>query len=152
MINNSTFARLAACGFAVALVGCGGPDGPKLATVTGTITIDGKPVSGAGIQLISQEPNGSVAYGMTDESGQYEMAFGQKRKGAFPGKNKVVLNSDSRISVGGEKYDGAEVFPPKYNTKSEEFVNVKEGESNVFDFKVEWGDFKPKKPKSTGGT
>ena len=152
MINNSTFARLAACGFAVALVGCGGPDGPKLATVTGTITIDGKPVSGAGIQLISQEPNGSVAYGMTDESGQYEMAFGQKRKGAFPGKNKVILNSDSRISVGGEKYDGSEVFPPKYNTKSEEFVNVKEGESNVFDFKVEWGDFKPKKPKSTGGT
>jgi hypothetical protein len=148
----SKLVRFAVCGLVASLAGCGGSDGPKLASVTGTVTIDGKPVSGAGVQFISQEPNGSVAYGMTDESGQYEMAFGQKRTGAFPGKNKVILNSDSRISVGGEKYDGAEVFPPKYNTKSEEFVDVKEGESNVFDFKVQWGEFKPKKPKSTGGT
>ena len=152
MINNCNFARLAVCGLVAVLVGCGGADGPKLASVTGMITIDGKPVSGAGIQMISQEPNGSVAYGMTDESGYYEMAFGQDRKGAFPGKNKVILNSDSRISVGGEKYDGSEVFPPKYNTKSEEYVDVKEGESNVFDFKVEWKDFKPKKPKTSGGS
>ena len=151
MISISTFAQLLACGLAVVLVGCGGASGPKLASVTGKITIDGKPVTGAGIQLISQEPNGSVAYGMTDESGYYEMAFGQSRKGAFPGKNKVVLNSDSHISVGGEKFDGAEVFPPEYNTKSEKIVEVKDG-SNVFDFDVKWGEFKPKKPKSTGGT
>jgi hypothetical protein len=151
MLNLCTFARLAGCGLALVLVGCGGDNGPRLASVTGKITIDGKPVSGAGIQMISQEPNGSVAYGMTDESGYYEMAFGQSRKGAFPGKNKVVLNSDSRISVGGEKYDGAEVFPAEYNTKSDKIVEVKDG-ANVFDFDVKWGDFKPKKPRSTGGT
>jgi hypothetical protein len=151
MLSFNRFTPLAVCGLAVAITGCGGNSGPKLASVTGKITIDGKPVAGAGIQLISQEPNGSVAYGMTDESGYYEMAFGQSRKGAFPGKNKVVLNSDSHVSVGGEKYDGAEVFPPEYNTKSEKIVEVKDG-PNVFDFDVKWGDFKPRKPKSTGGT
>jgi len=146
-----TFAGAFGCGLAIAFAGCGRDDGPKLASVTGKITIDGKPVAGAGIQLISQEPNGSVSYGRTDESGEYEMAFGQNRMGAFPGRNKVILNSDSRVSVGGENYDGAEVFPPKYNTRSEEFVDVKDG-TNVFDFDVKWGDYKPRKPKSTGGT
>src|SRR5688500_15905862 len=100
-MTKSKLVRFAVCGLFASLAGCGGSDGPKLASVTGTVTIDGKPVAGAGVQFISQEPNGSVAYGMTDESGQYEMAFGQKRTGAFPGKNKVILNSDSRISVGG---------------------------------------------------
>jgi len=150
MITQTTGRALTVLGLAVALTGCGSDDGLPLATVTGQVTIDGKPVAGAGVQMIAEGPNGSVAYGMTDSEGHYEMAFGASRRGAIVGRNKVILNSDSRVSVGGESYDGAEVFPPKYNSKSEQYVEVQKG-SNTFDFKCEWGDFKPKKPKSTGG-
>jgi hypothetical protein len=137
--------------FIIALAGCGGPEGgPTLAEVTGTVTLDGKLVEGAGLQFISEGPTGVTAYGRTDKNGQYEMHFGATRTGAAIGKNRVRITSDDFVTVGDEKFESTEVFPPKYNVKSEEFVEVKEGD-NVFDFKCESGGFKPKRPKSSGG-
>ncbi|QDT54931.1 hypothetical protein Pan44_29710 [Caulifigura coniformis] len=138
--------------FAITLSGCGGgDDGPPRAEVTGTVTLDGKLVEGAGLQFISEGPTGITAYGRSDANGQYVMHFGASRTGAGIGKNRVRITSDDFVTVGDEKFESTEVFPPKYNVKSEEFVEVKEGD-NVFDFKCESGGFKPKKPKSTGGT
>ena len=136
---------------AIGVAGCGGNEGgPTLAEVTGTVTLDGKIVEGAGLQFISEGPTGVTAYGRSDEDGQYEMHFGSTRTGAGIGKNRVRITSDDYVTVGGEKFESTEVFPPKYNAKSEEFVEVKEGD-NVFDFKCESGGFKPKKPRSSGG-
>ena len=143
-------AALAICSF-LSLVGCGSEEGPKLAAVTGTVTLDGQPVEGAGLQFSVEAPGGGVAYGRTDENGRYEMHFGKSRTGAVVGKNRVKITSDDRVTVGGKKFQSTEVFPPQYNSTSEQFVEVVEG-SNEFDFKCESGQFKPKQVISTGGT
>jgi hypothetical protein len=132
------------------LAGCGGVDGPPLATVTGTVTLDGQPVKGALLEFVPQHPGGSTAWGGTDESGRYEMLFGQSRKGAVVGRSLVRITSDDRVSIGGEAYERTEVFPPKYNTQSEQYVDVVDGE-NVFDFKCESGEFKPRQPRGSSG-
>ena len=132
------------------LLGCGGVDGPPLATVTGTVTLDGKPVKGALLEFVPQQPGGSTAWGGTDENGQYEMLFGQSREGAVVGRSLVRITSDDRVSVGGQAYERTEVFPPRYNTQSDQYVDVVDGE-NVFDFKCESGEFQPRQPRGSSG-
>lgn len=136
---------------ALACLGCGQQDGPSLAEVSGVVTLDGQPVEGAGLQFIMEGPGGAVAYGRTDESGRYEMHFGQNRIGAVIGKNRVRIKSDDRVTVGGKQFQATEVFPDTYHSKSEQFVDVVEG-SNEFNFACESGNFRPRQTISTGGT
>jgi hypothetical protein len=126
--------------------GCGS-DGLNLAPVNGTVTLDGKPVKGASVEFIPQAPGGSVAYGTTDENGNYSMYFGSSGTGAVVGRSLVRITSDDQVSVGGTSYARKEVFPQKYNANSELFVDVVSG-SNKFDFPCESGG---KQPKPTGG-
>jgi hypothetical protein len=129
--------------FVLLCVGCGADKGPKLASVTGTVTLDGLPVKGAVLEFVPQETGKSTAFGSTDESGFYEMQFGQSREGAFLGRTKVRIRSDDQVSVGGTNYRSTEVFPARYNERSELFVDVVDGD-NEFDFKCESGNFKPR--------
>jgi hypothetical protein len=73
-------------------VGCGGNDGPKLGDVTGTITMNGTPLSGVNVTFIPQE-KGSPSYGATDEGGKYRLLFTQHRSGAELGKHHVVIKN-----------------------------------------------------------
>jgi hypothetical protein len=145
------FARVAFVVLSLFSFGCGQEDGPPLAEVTGIVTLDGQPVEGAGLQFSVEGPGGAVAYGRTDESGRYEMHFGKSRTGAVVGKNRVRITSDDRVTIGDKKFQSTEVFPPQYNTKSEQFVDVVEG-TNEFNFNCESGQFKPRQTISTGGT
>jgi hypothetical protein len=149
MTRIRTASRLAAVTLLAACSGCG-PGGPELADVTGTVTLDGKPVQGAILEFIPQEPGKSTAWGSTDEDGRYEMAFGQSRQGAFPGRTLVRITSDDRVSLGGEKYEFTELFPPKYNAQSEQYVDVASGENEI-DFRCESGEHKPRQRKGSGG-
>ena len=126
--------------------GCGG-DGLNLAPVSGTVTLDGKPVKGASLEFIPQAPGGSVAYGTTDENGYYSMYFGSSGTGAVIGRSLVRITSDDVVSIAGKNYERMEVFPQKYNVNSELFVDVVSG-SNKFDFPCESGG---KQPKPTVG-
>lgn len=143
-------ARPAAAGLLLSLLcaGCGKSEELPLAEVTGVITLDGKPVGGAGIEFIPQEPGKSVAYGRSDEDGHYRMHFGQSRTGAFVGRNLVRIYSDDRVTHDGRKYEGTELFPPKYNVKSEQYVEVVGG-NNEIDFKCESGEFKARQAPAT---
>jgi hypothetical protein len=149
----STRSAVTAIVAALLCSGCGKSDGPPLAQVSGVVTIDSKPVKGALLEFIPQGPGGAVAYGKSDASGRYTMHFGQKRTGAVVGRSLVRITSDDRVSVDGQDYERKELFPPRYNSKSEEFVDVKEGK-NTFDFPCESGDFKPAQTaaQNTGGT
>ena len=150
---NTAFATTAALAVSLLCAGCGRTEGQPLAEVTGVVTIDGKPVKGALLEFIPQEPGGAVAYGKSDDSGRYTMFFGQNRRGAVLGRSMVRITSDDRVSVDGKEYERKELFPPKYNAMSEQFVEVKSGK-NEFDFNCEAGDLKPQQGpvENTGGT
>ena len=87
-----------ACFFAfcvlVALAGgCNrGPAPPKLVPVHGTVTLDGKPVSGAAITFvpIGSTP-GTGACGYTDKDGRYEAIDRRGDKGAPVGEYNVSI-------------------------------------------------------------
>ena len=135
--------------FTALLVGCSQEGGFKLAKVSGTVTLDGQPVAGAGLEFVADA--GGVAYGRTDASGRYYMSFGNSRTGAIVGRNQVRITAGDRVTVGEKKYESTEVFPKKYNKESELVVEVASG-SNTFDFKCESAGLKPiQVPASTGG-
>jgi hypothetical protein len=131
-----------------ALVGCSEQAGPKLARVSGVVTLDGQPVQGAGLEFIGEA--GGVAYGKTDASGRYQMSFGQNRAGALVGKNLVRISSSDKVVVGDKKYESTQVFPKKYNANSDQYVHVAPG-SNTLDFACESAGFKPRQDVSKGG-
>ena len=120
----------------LAIVGCCGPGGPPLGKVSGTVTLDGQPLSGARVDFQPEDPAGSPSHGETDASGKYTLQYGVNRPGAMVGKHNV------RISKGGYIIDENEVetfleeqVPASYNTESTVFRDVERG-SNTFDFDI----------------
>ena len=132
------------------LSGCGtGSDQPELGLVTGTVTLDDKPLKG--IEVVFHPENGRPARGKTDSDGRYELTYIYKTFGTKLGHNRVEIapneegeDEDSEGDGGGEQ-DGAAKkrskpgkikIPARYNSKSELKANVEVGE-NVFDFNLE---------------
>jgi hypothetical protein len=136
----------------VVLAGCwGGDDGPKRGEVSGVVTLDGEPVKGAILEFIPEAQDGTTSYGGTDEDGHYTMLFGSSRTGAVLGRNLVRITTDDRSSVGGEDYEFTELFPPKYNVRSDIYVDVQAGE-NEFNFACESEGMTPRKRRTGGGS
>jgi hypothetical protein len=134
----------------LSLSGCGQRgDAPELGHVTGTVTLDGKPVYGTAI--VFNPDNGRPARGRTDLDGKYELTYIRKTKGAKIGHNRVEIAPNEEDEEDAEEQANAGedtstpkrrrardkvVIPARYNTKSELEADVKPGE-NVFDFKLE---------------
>ena len=128
--------------------GCGGSgDQPELGQVTGTITLDGKPLGG--IAVVFQPENGRPARGMTDAEGKYELTYIRQTKGAKIGPNRVEIapsedgeaaesenTEDENKSAPKRSKSGKPTIPARYNVRSELKVDVKAG-NNTFDFKLE---------------
>jgi hypothetical protein len=141
----------------VALAGCGGEEAvdnlPRQA-VSGSVTLDGKPLASGSIQFVpAGAAEGSaggvgVTAGAKIENGRYEIDRGH---GPVPGTYKVAINSapvtptepakDTSVSPGGRRDAKArakempkETLPAKYNSKTTLEAQVKEGGSNTFDF------------------
>ncbi|MEO2037046.1 MAG: carboxypeptidase regulatory-like domain-containing protein [Planctomycetaceae bacterium] len=129
--------------------GCSDPfdvdyDDLNLATVSGTITLDDKPLAGA--RVIFESPDKTYSYGITDNSGSYSLMFNSEQNGVTSGE-KVV-----RITMGGaldetEFEDGDEsdsedasvpsgvTIPERYNRKSTLAETVDSG-AQTFDFEL----------------
>jgi len=133
--------------FVLNLAGCSGPtDAPELGQVTGTITMDGKPLSGVAVMFSPLDAR--PAQGKTDAEGKYELNYVRSTKGTKLGKNKVQIGSteeedDPEAATGDDAAPAKKpaksskvTIPAKYNTKTELEVDVKAGD-NVFDFKLE---------------
>jgi hypothetical protein len=128
--------------------GCGGRnDQPELGQVTGTITLDGKPLSG--IAVVFQPDSGRPARGMTDAEGKYELTYIRQTKGTKVGPNRVEIapsedgapeefeNVDEESkSVTKRSKSGKPTIPSRYNLRSELKAEVKAGK-NTFDFQLE---------------
>lgn len=150
--NKQTFLTVALSILVLNLSGCGGNgDRPELGHVTGTVTLDGEPVSGT--VVVFYPDNGRPARGKTDLDGKYELTYIHKTLGSKVGHNRVEIapneegeNEEDEDEEAGDTEDvGAAkrprtsrkaVIPARYNTKSELEADVQPGE-NVFDFKLE---------------
>ena len=80
------------------LGGCGG--GPKLYTVTGTVTLDGKPLPGAAVLFLPTAEDGRQATGVTNADGSFQLETFKSRDGAQAGDYKVVVQYSESVPAG----------------------------------------------------
>lgn len=123
-----------ACGLVgLAIAGCSAKpkDLPDLGLVTGTITLDGKPLEN--VTVVFESETGRSSFGATDTAGRYELIYTGNYKGAIVGKNRVVINSNLDAPPGP---DWKDPIPARYNAKSELTAEVAPGK-NTFDFALE---------------
>ena len=135
MIRNS-HAGFIALMLSLAFLGCGS-DGPEIASVEGTITMDGEPLANASVLFVPT--GGRPAAARTDENGKYTLNFTAGRKGAMLGKNVVRISTaaDPSETPDGEPIPAQpERVPMKYNATSELTFVVEAGKKNVADFDI----------------
>ena len=119
-------------------VGCG-PSGPEIASVQGTVTMDGKPLPNAIIMFVPEGGRPSVSE--TDANGKYVLEFSGGRKGAIPGINRVEINT-GRLAYekDGKNYPAVkESVPVQYNRLTTLEFNVEAGKNNTADFALKSG-------------
>lgn len=75
--------------------GCG--SGYSLGTVTGTVTLDGKPLPQATVTF--SRGKGRTSVGTTDEQGRYKLLYTVNQQGAEPGLTRFLLPRRSTPSV-----------------------------------------------------
>jgi hypothetical protein len=119
-------------------VGCGS-DGPEIARVQGTVTMDDKPLPNAIVMFVPTGGRPSVCE--TDSNGKYVLEFSGGRKGAIPGINRVEINT-ARLAYekDGKNFPAVkESVPAKYNRLTTLEFNVEPGKNNVADFALKSG-------------
>lgn len=148
--------RLLAVAFAAVWVACYGCSrGAGMGSVSGLVTMDGKPLPNVVVTFVPVE-GGRAATGKTDASGKYELVY-MDRKGAPIGKHKVSvttppethtvteMRSDSpeylKQATTGRTAEYAkaaafkEPIPPRYNVQTTLVYEVKSG-SNVINLEL----------------
>ncbi|WP_146117760.1 MULTISPECIES: carboxypeptidase-like regulatory domain-containing protein [Pirellulaceae] len=138
MNKYSWFLSCFICLTSLVAIGCSKGDMPEIGHVSGTVTLDGKPMEG--VQVMFEPVDGArSSTAMTDAEGKYVLQYNGNTEGTKTGENLVRLISargatrddNGRVTDPGKK----EAFPPEYNSSSTQVVNVEGGE-NVFDFNV----------------
>jgi hypothetical protein len=106
---------------------------PKLAPVTGTVVVDGKPLAGAEVwfhpEQKQQDAKGkefkvSSSFGKTDASGRYELMYDQDHKGAAIGKCRIEIVTADYSGIHEKYYKTRKKIPP-------ETIEVKAGKQVV---------------------
>lgn len=125
---------------AVGLAGCGGEEGPAIATVKGKVTFDGQPLTRGTVYFIpdaSKGTKGPMAIGEIDDTGHYQITSSGERDGAIVGFHKI------RVEARAEPKDRNDTQPPyiipaRYDDQetSRLTTEVKAGEENIVDLKL----------------
>jgi hypothetical protein len=130
----------------VVVSGCGGSgDNLPRQPVSGTVTLDGKPLDQGTIsfQPVSELP---TAAAIVFSDGRYSIARAQ---GLVPGAYRVLISSTPPTTLAIDPATGMppppgkptpppkERLPEKYNASTTLTAEVKEGASNQFDFSLE---------------
>ncbi len=112
------------------LVGCGPKsDRPDLGSVSGTVTLNGVPLSNA--VVVFKTEGVRMCRGFTDSGGKYELKYLRDIQGAALGVHKVYINSVPTNESGRAKVR----LPRKYNLKTELTARVEPG-YNTFDWEL----------------
>lgn len=120
-------------------VGCS-PSGPSysLLPISGTVSIDGKPVTNATVVFHSE--SAPTASGKTDSSGQFTLATGQHGEGVAAGEYIVQISSGAETTDASGK---VVTIPIVYAENGLEVVKVAQGGESAFTFQLK------SKPKSS---
>jgi hypothetical protein len=106
-----------------------------LVPVTGTVTLDSQPLSGAKVVFESLDKRTSI--GVTDAAGRYKLMYDSEKAGVTPGPKIVrITRGDTEVEGGGAAEGAAaaaEPIPARYNRKSELKADVSAG-ARTFDF------------------
>lgn len=148
--------KLTACivllisGFLTVTGGCG-QRGPKLASVTGKVTMDGQPLAQVIVTFVPSE-GGVSSSGITDQGGVYTLScplgsgavIGQHRvyvQSQASGSGKIEIPDEDAPDYRPDPYASlrapphVERIPARYNTNSE-LVRVVETGKNVIDLEL----------------
>ncbi|MEW4453998.1 hypothetical protein AB1L30_15095 [Bremerella sp. JC817] len=82
----------------VAFVGC---SAGQSGIVTGTITVDGKPVDGLQVEFVPKNDGTATAIGFTTNGGQYELMYGRGKK--------LIPAGEYLVTVGVFRESGSQV-------------------------------------------
>ncbi len=117
----------------VPAAGCGNSD-EGLARVKGSVTLDGKPLTGASVEF--EPESGSPSYGKTDGNGWYKLMYTQEKAGAVIGKHTVRIRTrEITTDENGREVFVPERLPAKYHLRSELTAEVEPGR-NKFHFEL----------------
>lgn len=124
--------------FVIAL-GCGGgpQDVPELGTVSGTVTLDGKPVANANVRF--QPVDGRASEALTDEQGNYSLRYTADSLGAKVGEHHVYVStasegyaSESTGEDEGKWVEGQEeTIPKRYQEEGSLVKKVEPGNNTI---------------------
>lgn len=108
---------------------------PELVEVSGTVTMDGSPLSGAKVIFHLQGNTASnvkgVSNGTTDSAGRYTLFYSPRVTGAVPGTYHVSISKMADSEVAGE-----ETIPARYNANTSLKADVSKEGPNHFDFEL----------------
>ncbi len=139
----------------VVFTGCGSDDVP-LASVAGTVTMNGKPLSGATVlyrprttDKDSDLKGAAESYGKTDENGHYELSVVMTGDtGAVVGPNDVIITLDvfeeilPSFDESGKDQRGPNPIPSQYNSDTTLEFDVPPAGVEDADFELLNPDFK----------
>ena len=83
----------------IALTGCPNSSQPATYRVTGTVTMQGKPVDGAVITFVPTSNEGTAASAITDSNGKYALTTWSAGDGARPGEYRVKVNKQEQTAI-----------------------------------------------------
>jgi hypothetical protein len=127
-------------GVALFVAGCG-KNPHRLAPVSGTVTMDGKPLANAAVAFLPDTKPGAkpspTSRGETDKNGRYMLMSSEDKPGAVVGTSKVRISTMK--STGGSEGEGGallarETVPEKYNARTELTFEVPEEGTDAADF------------------
>ena len=128
---------LAAAALLLAAAGCGGTG---LVDARGRLTYKGQPVPSTYVIFQSEDSRQRASRGLTDDQGNFSLAYSQSEKGVVPGRHTVFLqyhvssaeelhevvpkaSRDLRAVI--EKYGEPEKSPLHYEvTRGRQFFNI----------------------------
>lgn len=117
------------------LQGCRSGEGPQLGTVTGVVTLDGKPLADAIISFTPDEA-GRPSSGVTNREGRYQLEYSASQRGALVGSHRVHISTDQGGDNEGRKNQSSasssrEKVPDRYRGTESLTAVVKAGRNKI---------------------
>lgn len=112
------------------VLGCGGGSGGSVGSVSGMVTIQGKPAPNVVVEFTPAE-GGRGSSGTTDSSGKYELIYSSSQMGAQVGKHSVKISGNQELDDSNTNLMKPKTTVPKEITEMTREVEVTSGSNTI---------------------